>query len=344
MSNYYDGTKLLSLKDINGKEPEIYIVTSNRTAGKTTFFGRLMVRRFLSKGDKFCLMYRYNYELEDCAEMFFKDIGGLFFPGYEMVNKRRAKGAFHELYLNDKHCGYAVSINNADTLKRYSHLLSDVSSILFDEFQSESGNYCPNEIQKFISIHTSIARGQGSMYRMVQVYMLSNMVTLINPYYVELGISSKLNDKTKFLRGNGFVLEQACVEEASIAQRDGAFNKAFSSNKYVNYSSQSIYLNDNAAFIEKPKGVSKYICTIKYLGKHYGVRQFSDLGIVYVDDKSDRTFCRKITVTTEDHEVNYVMLRMNDSFIQVLRYYFEKGCLRFKNLLCKEALLNCIKY
>ena len=42
-SNYYDGTKLLSLKDINGKTPEVFMCTSNRSAGKTTYFNRLVV-------------------------------------------------------------------------------------------------------------------------------------------------------------------------------------------------------------------------------------------------------------------------------------------------------------
>ena len=81
MTNYYDGTKLLSLSDINGNKPEIYIVTTNRTGGKTTYFGRLAVKRFLSGKGKFALLYRYNYELDDVADKFFKDIGTLFFQG-----------------------------------------------------------------------------------------------------------------------------------------------------------------------------------------------------------------------------------------------------------------------
>ena len=44
-SKYYDGTKLLSLNDIDGNRPEIYICTSNRSAGKTTWFNRYVVRR-----------------------------------------------------------------------------------------------------------------------------------------------------------------------------------------------------------------------------------------------------------------------------------------------------------
>ena len=77
--NFYDGTKLLSLKDLNGKKPEIYICTTNRSAGKTTFFSRLFVKKFIEKGEKFGLIYRFNYELDDCADKFFKDINTLFF-------------------------------------------------------------------------------------------------------------------------------------------------------------------------------------------------------------------------------------------------------------------------
>lgn len=79
MSEFYDGTKLLSLLDINGKKPEIYICTSNRSGGKTTYFGRLLVNRFLNKGQKFGLIYRYNYELDNVTDKFYKDINTLFF-------------------------------------------------------------------------------------------------------------------------------------------------------------------------------------------------------------------------------------------------------------------------
>ena len=225
MGNYYDGTKLLSLTDINGNRPEIYMCTTNRTGGKTTYFGRLVVNRFLDKREKFGLLYRYNYELDDCAEKFFKDIGELFFNGYTMTSKKRAKGIYHELYLNGEPCGYAVSINSADQVKKNSHFFSDVKRLIFDEFQSESNTYCPNEIKKFISVHTSMARGQGEQNRYLPVYMLSNPVSIINPYYVELGISSRLTDETRFLRGDGFVLEQGFVESAADAQKSSGFNK-----------------------------------------------------------------------------------------------------------------------
>ncbi len=344
MGNYYDGTKLLSLTDINGNRPEIYMCTTNRTGGKTTYFGRLVVNRFLDKREKFGLLYRYNYELDDCAEKFFKDIGELFFNGYTMTSKKRAKGIYHELYLNGEPCGYAVSINSADQVKKNSHFFSDVKRLIFDEFQSESNTYCPNEIKKFISVHTSMARGQGEQNRYLPVYMLSNPVSIINPYYVELGISSRLTDETRFLRGDGFVLEQGFVESAADAQKSSGFNKAFARNSYVAYSSESVYLNDNKAFVDRPQGVGRYMATLKYNGQTYGIREFAEVGVIYCDDRADETFPLKITVTMDDHELNYVMLKRNDLFLFNLRYYFERGCFRFKDLRCKEAVLKSLSY
>lgn len=342
--SYYDGTKLLSLKDINGKQPEIFLCTSNRSGGKTTYFGRLCVNKFLKKREKFMLIYRFNYELDDCANKFFKDLSSLFFKGAVMESKRRASGNYHELFLDDVSCGYAVSLNSADSLKKYSHLFSDVSRMLFDEFQSETNHYCSDEVKKLISVHTTVSRGQGEQIRYVPVYMISNPVTIINPYYTELGISSRLTDKTKFLKGDGFVLEQGFVKSAAEAQKNSAFNRAFASNSYVAYSAEAVYLNDNKAFIEKPEGHSRYLATIKYEDIEYGIREFANEGIIYCDNRPDKTFKTKIAITTEDHNINFVMLKSNDMFLSVLRWYFEKGCFRFKDLKCKEALLKAISY
>jgi hypothetical protein len=330
--------------DINGNKPEIYMCTTNRTGGKTTYFGRLCINRFLDNKGKFGLIYRFNYELDDIVDKFYKDLGSLFFRDHEMTSKRRASGIYHELFLDDKSCGYGLSLNSADQIKKYSHLFSDINRMIFDEFQSETNHYCNDEVKKFISLHTSVARGQGEQVRYVPVYMLSNPVTIINPYYVEMGISARLKDDTKFLRGDGFVLEQGFIPSASEEQKSSGFNRAFAKNKYVAYSSECVYLNDNKSFIDKPTGRSRYICTLKYKGTDFGLREFAEDGFIYCDDKPDVTFRTKITVTTSDHEVNYVMLKRNDFFLSNLRYLFERGAFRFKDMRCKEAVLSALSY
>ena len=301
-SNYYDGTKLLSLKDINGKTPEVFMCTSNRSAGKTTYFNRLVVNRFIKRGAKFALLYRFNYELDGCDEKFFKDIKELFFPEYNMTAAKKMKGIYQELYLNEEPCGYAISINSADQLKRNSHLFSDIDNIIFDEFQSEQNHYCDKEVEKFISIHNSIARGRSKQSRYVPVYMISNPVTILNPYYVAMDISTRLQKDTHFLRGDGFVLEQGYNETAAKALKSSAFNRAFGSSDYIAYSAEGVYLQDDLSFVDTPTGRGKYVATIRYAGIDYGVREYPELGIVFCDKSVDCQYTLKITVDNEEHK------------------------------------------
>jgi len=343
-SKYYDGTKLLSLLDINGKKPEVFICTSNRSAGKTTYFNRLVVNRFKKKGEKFALLYRFNYELDNCEDKFFKDIKDLFFKDDEMNAVKRMKGIYQELYLNEEPCGYAISINSADQLKRNSHLFSDISNIVFDEFQSEQKHYCDNEVTKFISIHNSIARGHGEQSRYVPVYMISNPVTILNPYYVAMGISGRLQKDTHFLRGDGFVLEQGYNENAANALKQSTFNRVFGESDYMAYSAEGVYLMDDYAFIETLNGKNRYIATLRYGGVDYAVREYPEYGVVYCDKNVDSQFPLKLTVDTEDHRINYVMVNNNFLLIQRLRWYFERGCMRFKDLQSKDAILHALSF
>ena len=341
---YYDGTKLLSLNDLDGNKPELFLCTTNRTGGKTTYFSRLCVNRWFDKSEKFCIEYRYKYELDEIADKFYRDIASLFFKGTTMSTKSHAGGVFHTLEIDGVECGYAVALNSADQIKKYSHLFSDVKRIFFDEFQSETNNYCPNEIQKFISVHTTIARGQGLQNRYVPVYLCGNPVSILNPYYTELGITDRLQENTRFLRGHGWVLEQGYNESAANAQKESAFNRAFQTNKYVTYSAQAVYLNDSKTFIEKPRGRSQYLATLRYNGVDYAIRCYFDAGVIYCDYSVDKNFGEKLAITTDDHAINYVMLKRNSVFLQSMRDYFNHGCFRFKNLQCKQAVLKALSY
>lgn len=342
---YYDGQKLLAMKDINGKIPEIFICTANRTAGKSTWFNRKLVNDFKKYGRKFALIYRYQADLESCAEAFFKDIGILFFRDDVMTQKERANGKYVELFLNDIPCGYGIPMSKPENIKKYAAVFSDVYQMLLDEFMLESGLYLKDEVAKLHSIHTSIARGNFEQVRYVPLFLVGNPVSILNPYYVKLGISKRLKSDTKFLRGDGFVLEQGYNDSAMQAQMASGFNRAMLSGgdaDFVAYAAQGVYLNDNQSFIDQPKGKSRYIATLRYEGRDIGIRVFPELNIVYADNRADLSFPIRVTVKTEDHDINYVMLRNSAPLLFTLRWYFERGCFRFKDLLCKECILTAL--
>ena len=103
-------------------------------------------------------------------------------------------------------------------------------------------------------------------------------------------------------------------------------------------------MNDSLSFIEKPKGENKYLATIKIKNCLYSIREYEELGILYCSKSIDKTNKNKISISASEHEVNYVMLRNNDIFIQSLRYYFEQGCFRFEDISCKDAIINLLSY
>ena len=349
MGIYYDGTKLLSLPDINGNKPEIVVCVSNRSAGKTTFFNRYLVKRFLKNGEKFGILFRYKNELADCANKFFNEIGGLFFTGYTMTSKPIAGGYIAELFIHcpDNRtpipCGYAFALNSADKLKKFSHLLSDVNQYIFDEFQTENNLYLPDEIKKFISVHTSIARGGGSQSRFARVIMLSNTVTLLNPYFVAWGISSKMTNQN-FTRGNGWVLEHNFNESAATAQQNSIFNSAFQNEKYVEYSKENVYLNDSESLIERPSGNSKYIATFIIKNEKIGVFEYADAGIIYASRNIVQSCPRVLMISNNDIDKNYLILRENKILIDLLRFYFSRGCFRFSDVQIKQHIINTLSY
>lgn len=343
-NKFYDGTKLLSMKDLTGQTPEIFMSTSNRSAGKTTYFNRMVVNRFKNKGKKFILVYRFNYELVDCASKFFKEINKLFFKDDTMTEKRKANGIYVELFLNEQSCGYCVSINYADQLKKFSHLFADADCMLFDEFQSETNHYVPQEVSKFMSLHTSIARGGGEQVRYLPVYMISNAVSIINPYYMSMGIADRLQTNTNYLKGDGFVLEQGFYQNVAEKQVSSAFNRAFKNEQYLKFAAQNVYLNDNENLIEKMGGVSNYIVTLKNGAKFYGIRRFNDSGLFYVDNRADETYPDKIVSKAFEQDSGYMLLGRSNILIASLRKAFECGYVRFRNQECKTAFFSLMNY
>lgn len=340
---FYTGNKLLNTLDLDGLKPEIFMATGNRSSGKTTFFNKLLVDEFIQKGEQFCLLYRFSYELQNAHSAFFDDIKGLFFPEYNMTSLSFCRGLYRELYLNNQLCGFAVALNCADTVKRNSHIFTNVKKILMDEFQSETNKYCDDEITKFISIHKSMARGHGKQTRYLPVYMVSNCVSLLNPYFSELGVTDRLKPNTKILRGHGWVVEQNFNQSASLALKESRFLKAFEGRKEVAYMTENAYLNDNNHFVEKIPGKMRYFATIVHNDQYFNISYSNSEGVFYTSPGYDKTFPIIVAANRNSHNMT-TTYAPSSVLVQTLRQAFHAGRFRFKNLPSKKATMELIHY
>ena len=339
---YYNPLIILSKKDLDNEQPAIYMVSTNRSAGKTTSFLIYLLEYYKKTGRKFILMYRYQYELPSAYEIF-KDVL-IIYPelGAATTTIPHARGLFYEIFLDEKSIGYAVYLGNPDALKKYSAIFVDVDNILMDEFQTETGKYLPKEIEKFQSLYMTIARGGGSQSRHVKVILLGNMVSIMNPWFIQFDIHKRLKDNTKFMRGNGWIAEFGFNETASKSIQNNPFFKAFKQENYMKYSTEKVYLHDSDTFIEQPKGRMKYLCTIIQDSVKYGVREYFDDGILYISHKPDNSCKQIITFKASDHNQNTMMLNHYSWIWKNIRDAFNNGYLRFDDMKTKSAIFDIL--
>lgn len=325
---YFEAKPVTEFKDINGIIPEILIVDGNRTGGKTTAFSRMLVDDFLNNGKKFFLVYRYKSYLKNVSVSFFKDIQALFFEGHIMTQKAKNDNGYVELFIDGKSCGYAGALSMVSKLKLCSHVFNDVENMFFDEYQDENNMYLPEEPKKLMSLHTTIARGKGQPVRFVPVYMASNSVSIFNPYYKSLGITTKVNSKTKVLRGDGFVLLRLVLKEIAEAQRESAFNRAFVNCGYGESAIDNSFLNDDDFNVEK-----KNINTEKAL---FGFISSGDFFSVYFNDKEyyvknggDRNISPCFGVFLKDRGKNVGSI-INTNYQRRMKTEFENATVFFE--------------
>lgn len=331
---YFEAHHVDEFKDAEGNVPEILMVDGNRTGGKTTGFSRLFVDDFLSKGWKFMLIFRYKNDMRDVADAFFKDIKNLFFPEHSMTAKAHANGAYFELFLDNNSCGYATALTMAGKIKRYSHIFSDVHHMFFDEYQDENNLYLPDETQKLQSIHTTVARGQGQAVRFVPLYMCSNSISIFNPYYLALGITSKINSKTKVYRGIGFVLLRLVIKDVANAQKTSAFNRAFAGSGYLTASIDNTFLNDDKFNVEKRKVSGSALFIFYCAGVLYSA--FTDGDIIYIKKGGDKNITPAFGVLEKDRGDGVASIR-NTFLFSRLRWRYEDALIFYETEEAKKA-------
>ena len=340
--NYYDPRPVQQIKDLDGLEPDIYILSGNRSAGKTTGVLIEALEMFKNLKKKVALIYRHKYEL-DSAHLLFSDVIAYYaWYGRELSIKSIAKGAFYEIFLDKKSIGYSLALVKPDTLKKYSPLFRDIEMMIMDEFQTEDGDYLPKEVDKLQSVVTSIARGGGKQSRPIKLFLIGNMVSMMNPYFIEFEIYKRLRADTHYLRGHGWVAEFSFNKTAAEEVKKTGFYRAFKHKDYMQYVTESVYLYDAKTFVEPPKGKMKYWYTIKYGSKLYGVRQYYNDGVLYISQRPDKSCSTVITFKPGDHNQNTLMMGHCSYVFKGLSEAFNQGILRFDNIGTKNDIFDVL--
>lgn len=349
---HYSGNLLLSKQDKNGVKPETYISTSNRSAGKTTWFGGYILNRFLKNDELFCIIMRKKYQLEKAVSYmaYFPSSLAVYFPALEMKEEMGIKGIFNNIYIRvrgDENewflCGYSTSLNSSDDIRNFSNVFNNVSRIWLDEFQPESGDYVKDEVKRMFSIHTSLARGGGLQSRYLPLILTGNLIDINNPYYEHFGINKDLDINANFYRGNGFVLEQGFNKSAAEAHVNSTFNQSFADSEYSVLLTKKQYLKNSTTMILKnPNLKGDYLFSIKHNNKYFSVRFLYGLSIYYVNEVADLTYGIALAATRDDISDDCIYDGEN-RFKKRMKKMYHANIVRFSSYKAREAFMEFIK-
>lgn len=335
--------KLISRPNKAGVWAEIMFIMSNRTGGKTysickalmyiVFKYDVMIGLFCNKMKKMGKIANgiFAKVLEDC------------YPGVKMTEKN-CSDVYTEIWIENgegekKHIGFVIPLRSDYELKEVSPLLQCIDVMFMDEFQRDS--YIPDEVDKFINIHTTIARGEsddGRNYgvRYLPIIMCSNFLSITNSYLATFGVMKNIQSDTKFYRGDGVSVLMFRNNEVAENQKRSAFNRLASGSSVVESNIDNKWLFDNMACVCKPEdwGVGYYICTIVNGEEKFGVVYYPRMSFYYMRYKVDDT-CRDIYNIAPGGVVNVPMLRMSPIFSN-LRTAYLAGRLMFQALPLKS--------
>lgn len=332
---YYNGDKIL-----NNPQPFNFLL-GNRGTGKSFYWKRYLIRKWLKDRKQFIYTRRYKSDLEKIIPTLFDDITPKF-PDLKITTDKNI------VYVNGEEAGYCISVSEFTKYKSSS--FQEVETIMFDEFLPEDGKYLGGktnptlEPELCLNFYQTVARGYNKPIRDEVLFIfISNSVTINNPYFLYYNIDKKLSYDTKFYKGRGFNVEINKNESIAKEIGDSKFGQLIKGTKYEEYALGNEFYLDSKEFIEDLAGNKRYLFTFIYNNMNFGLWKNKD-GMYYLTDVIDKNCKNVYSLTEKDHNTNSVLLTSIDTYIfKQMRTAYAYGKIRFANQRCKnffETVIN----
>lgn len=301
-------------------------VVGVRGGGKTFNTIKHGIKRFKKKGEQFVYLRRRQVDLDDACSG--KKGGG------DLFSDIRHKGYFEEdelkvvadksggfiFYCNDEVMGYGKALSTA----RRSASLPYVELIIFDEFLIDDKGATHekylnhgDEMFVFNNFYETIARGRD-----IPVFFIGNAFSMVNPYFLELGIRIPEVKENKVYKGKVWTVvfwkDKEFIEERSNTQ----FYQATKNTKFSQHAYGNTFYLDRKDFLKKRPHDTEHQFSIEYLGEKYGVWVDWKEGKYYVSKKGANAPAYKtISFSLDDNSPNNVSIRRyrNMPFMKAFR-------------------------
>lgn len=309
-------------------------IIGERGVGKSYNLKAYLLNRFKKKHRQFIYLRRYDTELKKSLkdDEFFKDIAS-----DEMFKEDTFYVKGEKFYMNDQVCGYAIPLSKASIYK--SVPFPNVDIIMFDEFLIDNNtyHYIQNEPEKLLDFIETVGR-----LRNIQVFLLGNSISLINPYFDYFNISLPYNSDIKTFKQGLILINYIKNEPYREVKRASKFGKLIDGTKYGDYAINNQFLKDNNNFIKKKTPKAKFFFSLILNGHTYGVWMDYNSNDMFISKHTNSSHPVCVTFNYKDHSEKTIMLKSRSVFYQNMIRHYENGCLYFETLQIKSDVTSLI--
>ena len=299
-----------------------------RGGGKTMNTLIHFIEKYLKDGSEFIYLRRRQVHLDDACNGS-KGSGDLFadirakgyFPDHELKVVSDKSGGYN-FYCDGKVMGYGKALSTS--AGRRSASKPNVKRMMYDEFLIDDSTGSTerylnhgNEMFLFNNFYETIARGRD-----IPVLFIGNAFSMVNPYFLELGIRISDVENNKIYKGKSWTLLFWKSEEFIAEREKTQFYQATKDTKFSEHAFGNTFYLDRNDFIKKRSKDSEHQFSLVYLGKSYGVWVDWEKGTYYVSSKGANTTRDKtISMSLADNKPNNVSIRRyrNMPFIKAFR-------------------------
>lgn len=315
-----------------------------RGLGKTYGAKVKAVRDAIRKGDQFIYLRRYKEELKAAKSTFFADIEKEF-PGHvfrvqgmlaQMAVLEDGQGAPKKDGWRD--IGFFVALSTAQSMK--SMAFPKVKTIIFDEFiiEKNATHYLPEEATAFNNFYSTVDRWMDK----TRVFFLANAVSIMNPYFLEYGITVDEETGEWVKLYDGFIVcHFADSKEFSTGVYKTRFGQFIKNTEYGDYAVKSKFSDNNDALLEVKGPRATYQYTLRLEAAELSV-WYDPAGAFYIQETLPK---RQIKYTFNPSRVNddTMLMLKTDKLAQYLRSAFRKGNAYFDTPRSRNAFLEVFK-
>lgn len=212
----------------------------------------------------------------------------------------------------------------------------NVRIIFFDEFLNEENDYLPNEINAFTNICDSVIRNRDN----VRCYLVSNHISVINPYFNYFGFYQL---GKRFTRGqHDSILEFTDSAEFVEYRKTTKFGQSIAGTEYGDYAMLGRMLLDDMTNVSKlPDGACHHQFNLILEGLPMEVCMMDN--ILYIRKNKDKTAIA-YTPYVDDAVLGAIFCTKSLTHFDFIVNKFTNDEIMYESLEIKNAIINFVRF